>query len=225
MITYTSFMCIYIVLAYFLMYSLNLWIPIILPSFALLFALIISLFLKYIIKSKDYEKLYTLVNVDDLTGLYNKRFFSEHMDMNIKYSLIYDKKFSLIIIDIDHFKKFNDTYGHLSGDCVLKQVAQILKKEIDNKGVVCRYGGEEMCVILPQIENDEAHNIAQHLCDSIAKTEFILVDNIKTNVTISLGVSVFPDNATTIEKMVEYADKGLYYAKEHGRNQVGKSEE
>ena len=99
------------------------------------------------------------------------------------------------------------------------------KKEVENKGAVCRYGGEEMCIILPQIEKEEAHNIAQHICSVVAQTEFILANNEKTNVTISLGVSVFPDNATTAEKLIEYADKGLYWAKNHGRNQVGKSEE
>lgn len=216
---------VYIVISYVTMLYLNLWIPIVLPCSALLIALIIASLFKYVIKSKDFDKLYTLVNTDELTGLYNKRFFNEQMDMNIKYSLIYNKKFSLIIIDIDHFKKFNDTYGHLSGDCVLKQVAQILKKEVENKGAVCRYGGEEMCIILPQIEHEDAHNIAQHICSVVAQTEFILANNEKTNVTISLGVSVFPDNATTTDKLIEYADKGLYWAKNHGRNQVGKSEE
>lgn len=223
--TYISLSLIYILISYVVMFYFNLWIPIILPCCALLLSLIITSLFKYIIKSSDFDKLYLLVNTDELTGLYNKRFFNEQMDMNIKYSLIYNKKFSLIIIDIDYFKKFNDTYGHLSGDCVLKQVAQILKNEVQNKGAVCRYGGEEMCIILPQIENEEAHKLAQHICSVVAQTEFILVDNVKTNVTISLGVSIFPDNATTTEKLIEYADKGLYWAKNHGRNQVGKSEE
>ena len=221
---FISTVVVYIVLAYVIMYLKHLWIPVILPVLSIILSYLTALILNYFSKSKDYEKLYKLVNTDDLTGLYNKRFFVKHMEMNIEYSTIYKKPFSLIMIDIDHFKKFNDTYGHLSGDCVLKQVAQYLTETTGNKGVVCRYGGEEMCVILPQTAREEAEKHAWELCRKIAASEFTLSDGQKTAVTISLGVSVFPDDAQNTTKLIEYSDKALYYAKEHGRNQVGKNE-
>lgn len=213
----------YIILTYVLMYCKNLWVPLILPLSSITISYLSALILNYFSKSKDYDRLYKLVNIDDLTGLYNKRFFTKHMDMNIEYSSIYKKPFALIMIDIDHFKKFNDTFGHLSGDCVLKQVAKYLQEVTNEKGVVCRYGGEEMCVIMPHTNYDEAQKHAWELCKKIATSQFILANGEKSHVTISLGVSVYPDNATTTTKMVEWADRGLYFAKEHGRNQVGKT--
>ncbi len=215
---------IYTALTYIFMFVKNLWLPLILPLISISSAYLLALILNYFSKSKDYDRLYKLVNIDDLTGLYNKRFFTKHMEMNIEYSSIYKKPFSLIMIDIDHFKKFNDTYGHLSGDCVLKQVAGYLKEVTGEKGVVCRYGGEEMCVILPHTDYESAEKHALELCKKVANSEFILADGQKTHVTISLGVSVYPDYANNITKMIEAADRGLYFAKEHGRNQVGKSE-
>ncbi|MBR6163041.1 diguanylate cyclase [bacterium] len=213
----------YIILSYLLMFYKYLWLPLILPLFSIILSYLLALVLNYFTKSKDYDRLYKLVNIDDLTGLYNKRFFTKHMEMNIEYSSVYKKPFSLIMIDIDHFKKFNDTFGHLSGDCVLKQVAGYLKEVTGDKGVVCRYGGEEMCVILPHTNFDDAEKHAWELCKKIATSEFILADGQKTSVTISLGVSEYPSSATTTIKLVEVADRGLYFAKEHGRNQVGKS--
>ena len=223
LVIFISTVIIYIIFAYIIMFFKHLWIPVILPVISIILSYLTALILNYFSKSKDYEKLYKLVNTDDLTGLYNKRFFVKHMEMNIEYSTIYKKPFSLIMIDIDHFKKFNDTYGHLSGDCVLKQVAQYLTETTSTKGVVCRYGGEEMCVILPQTAREEAEKLAWELCKKIATSEFTLSDGQKTTVTISLGVSVFPDDAQTTTKLIEYSDKALYYAKEHGRNQVGKN--
>ena len=130
----------------------------------------------------------------------------------------------MIIIDIDFFKKFNDTYGHQAGDAVLRQVAQTLKKNSRTTDFVCRYGGEEMSIILPNTTNEEAMNNANRLCKAIAERPFQLNSTETGNVTISLGVATFPDNAQTPQELIEYADKCLYYAKEHGRNQVGKYE-
>ena len=224
LIIFITSLCLYILSAYLIMHFWHIWIPMVLPLLSLITGYLAALILNYFSKSKDYDKLYKLVNTDDLTGLYNKRFFVKHMEMNIEYSRIYNKPFALIMIDIDHFKNFNDTYGHLSGDCVLKQVAQYLTEVTGDKGVVCRYGGEEMCVILPQTKREEAEKHAWELCRKISSSEFRLADGQKTQVTISLGVSIFPDNANNTTKLIEYADKALYYAKEHGRNQVGKNE-
>ena len=215
---------IYIIYSYHAMYFSNLWVPVMLPVLALTAAFVGAFFLKYFIKIKDFENLSKLINTDDLTGLYNKRFFNENMHINMKYSQVYKKKFAIIMIDIDHFKNFNDTYGHLLGDFVLKQTASLLMDEVGETGIVCRYGGEEMVVILPQADFDTAQDMASRLCKRISESNYTLSNNINVNVTISLGFAVFPDNAISVTKLVEYADKGLYWAKEHGRNQVGKME-
>jgi len=147
------------------------------------------------------------------------------MILNIETAKRYDSNFSLILIDIDFFKKFNDKFGHQSGDAVLKQVAQTLKKNVRSTDIVCRYGGEEMSVILSNTKKEEAIHTAQKLCNAVAERIFDLANNQKEHVTISLGVSTYPQNGETSQALIEYADKGLYKAKENGRNQVGMVDE
>ena len=146
------------------------------------------------------------------------------MKKQIDASKRYEQEFSLIIIDIDFFKKFNDSYGHQVGDAVLRTVAQILKKNTRATDYVCRYGGEEMSIILPQTSKNEAMINAQRICDAVAKTSLKVSNTKSCNITISLGVSAYPQDGDTAQKIIECADKALYYAKEHGRNQVGKNE-
>lgn len=218
------FMIAYLLVSYYLMSGANLWIPVVLPTIAIMIAFALSYLAKYLIKSRDFEYQYKLATVDGLTELYNHRYFQDALRNQIETSRRYGQPFSLIIIDIDFFKKFNDTYGHQAGDAVLKQVAQTLKKNSRTTDFVCRYGGEEMSIILPNTANQEAVNNANRLCKAIAERPFQLNATETGNVTISLGVSTFPDNAQTAQELIEYADKCLYYAKEHGRNQVGKYE-
>ena len=218
------FMIAYLLVSYYLMSGANLWIPVVLPSIAIVIAFALSYLAKYLIKSRDFEYQYKLATVDGLTELYNHRYFQDALRNQIEASKRYGQPFSLIIIDIDFFKKFNDTYGHQAGDAVLRQVAQTLKKNSRTTDFVCRYGGEEMSIILPNTTNEEAMNNANRLCKAIAERPFQLNSTETGNVTISLGVATFPDNAQTPQELIEYADKCLYYAKEHGRNQVGKYE-
>jgi diguanylate cyclase (GGDEF)-like protein len=107
---------------------------------------------------------------------------------------------------------------------VLRQVADTLKKNSRTTDVVCRYGGEEMSIILPNTNSEEALFLANRICKSIAEKPFKLNEKDTSNVTISVGVATFPQNGEESQALIEYADKGLYYAKEHGRNQVGKFE-
>jgi diguanylate cyclase (GGDEF)-like protein len=125
-------------------------------------------------------------------------------------------------VDIDYFKKFNDTYGHQAGDAVLRQVAQTLKKNSRTTDIVCRYGGEEMSIILPNTTAEEAMYSASRIHKAIEERNFQLNATETGKVTISVGVATFPNNAETAQDLIEFADKGLYYAKEHGRNQVVK---
>ena len=131
-----------------------------------------------------------------------------------------NQPFSLIIVDIDYFKKFNDTYGHQAGDAVLKQVAQTLKKNSRTTDFVCRYGGEEMSIILPNTNADDAFYNANRIRQAVEERAFQLNATETGNVTISVGVATFPEHAENAQDLIEYADKGLYWAKEHGRNQV-----
>ena len=212
----------YYLCAYYVMSLFNLWIEVVVPMFVLLVTFAISYLAKYLLKSRDFEHQYKLATTDGLTELYNHRYFQDTLKKQIDTSKRYEQEFSLIIIDIDFFKKFNDTYGHQVGDAVLRTVAQILKKNTRATDYVCRYGGEEMSIILPQTSKKEALVNAQRICDAVAKTPLKVNNNTEVNITISLGVSAFPQDGEAPQKLIECADKALYYAKEHGRNQVGK---
>ncbi len=218
----TIYVC-YVMFAYELMtgnFGKFWWIKIVSPlSFALL-TFIIAVIIKYLIKSRDFDQQYKLATTDGLTELYNHRYFQEQLLNQINHSKRYGNPVSLIIIDIDFFKKFNDTYGHQSGDAVLRQVAFTLKKNVRATDIVCRYGGEEMSIILPNTKYEEAVNIAQKLCQMVASRKFKLTHSRESNVTISLGVSSIESDGETPAQIIDSADKRLYNAKENGRNRV-----
>ena len=210
----------YLLVTYYVMDIFNLWIPIVLPTVAIIIAFALSYLAKYLIKSRDFEYQYKLATIDGLTELYNHRYFQETLRNQLEISKRYEQPLSLIIVDIDYFKKFNDTYGHQAGDAVLKQVAQILKKNSRATDFVCRYGGEEMSIILPNTNSEEALFNATRLNKAIAEVDFHINNTTNAKVTISVGVATYPSAGETPEEIIESADKGLYYAKEHGRNQV-----
>ncbi len=212
---------VYILVAYYAMRFENLWLELIYPLIFSIVAFTLAYIVKYLIKSRDFEQQYMLATTDGLTELYNHRYFQEQIRMQVEQSKRYSNNFSLIIIDIDFFKKFNDTFGHQSGDAVLRQVAQTLKKNVRATDIVCRYGGEEMSIILPNTSKDEAIATAQKICNRVAEKTFKLTGNNETHVTISLGVSTFPFDGDSAPKIIEAADKKLYNAKNNGRNQVG----
>lgn len=211
----------YMFVSYYVMSLYNLWIPVVLPSIAIIIAFALSFLAKYLMKSRDFEYQYKLATIDGLTELYNHRYFQDTLRNQIELSKRYQQPFSLIIIDIDFFKNFNDSYGHQSGDAVLRQVAQTLKRNSRTTDFVCRYGGEEMSIILPNTNAEEALFNAKRICKAIEEKDFYLNEKDTAKVTISLGVATYPDNAETPQDLIEFADKGLYFAKENGRNQVG----
>lgn len=212
----------YLFISYYVMELRNLWIPVVIPFISIMAAFALSFLAKYLMKAKDFEYQYKLATVDGLTELYNHRYFQDTLKKQMDIARRYNQKFSLIIVDIDFFKKFNDTYGHQVGDAVLRQVAKILKDNSRATDYVCRYGGEEMTIILPNTSAEDALFNANRICKAVADTPFYITPIEKTNITISLGVATFPDNAQNPQDLIEWADKGLYYAKEHGRNQVGR---
>lgn len=213
LIAYTAF-------SIYLMMAHNIWISVVLPYISMITIFILTYCEKYILKSKDYEQTYKLAVTDGLTQLYNHRYFQEQMINNVNAFKRYGIKFSLILIDIDFFKKFNDTYGHQSGDCVLKQVANILRKNSRTSDIACRYGGEEMAIILTNTNKEEAIITANKICLAVRNNKFILANGEKVNVTISLGVATVDEDGEKPQEIIEYSDKCLYIAKENGRNQV-----
>ncbi len=211
----------YIILTYYIMKFFNIWISIVLPITVIAIVFASAYIIKYLLKSRDFEHQYKLATTDGLTELYNHRYFQEQMIMQIENCKRYNSHFSLILIDIDFFKKFNDTYGHQSGDAVLKQVAQTLKKNVRATDIVCRYGGEEMSIILSNTDKDEAIITAQKICQAVAHKPFKLSGDQESTVTISLGVATYPQDGSKPSELIEHSDKGLYLAKENGRNRVG----
>lgn len=216
-----SIYLIYILVSYYLMKYFNIWIEVIYPLILSLIAFISALIVKYLIKSRDFEQQYRLATTDGLTDLYNHRYFQEQMQMQVENAKRYGTEFSLIILDIDFFKKFNDTFGHQAGDAVLRQVAHTLKKNVRATDIVCRYGGEEMSIILPNTAKEEAQTTAQKICERVANGKIKLNNEKESNVTISLGVATYPHDGTSPSEIIDTADKRLYNAKNNGRNQVG----
>lgn len=210
----------YVMIAYFAMMAKNVWLEIVIPMLFSLFAFIIAVIIKYLIKSRDFDQQYRLATTDGLTELYNHRYFQEQLANFVSHAKRYKLPLSLIIIDIDFFKKFNDTYGHQSGDAVLKQVAFILKRNVRMSDIVCRYGGEEMSIILPSTTYEEAVNLANKLCNLVSRKRCKLSGGRESQVTISLGVSSYGSDGTTPSELIESADKRLYNAKGNGRNRV-----
>lgn len=200
----------------------NIWVWVVMPVILSVIAFISVYVIKYIIKSRDFEHTYKLATTDGLTELYNHRFFQDQMKLSIEDCKRSGRSFSLIMVDIDFFKKFNDTYGHQAGDAVLRQVAATLKRTVRSSDIVCRYGGEEMSIILRDTGHEEAILTAEKVCRNVAAKPFLIAPNTEKNVTISLGVSTYPENGSEPQELIEYADKGLYAAKENGRNQVGR---
>ena len=156
---------------------------------------------------------------DPLTGLYNRRHFEDCVEREFLRSKRYKSNLSFAIIDIDFFKKINDTYGHSCGDFVLKEVAYKILQTFRKTDMVVRYGGEEFTVIITETPMEKAVIPLERLRKAIYDTEF-LYRNQPVKLSISIGVSEVNDSTETIHELFEKADKALYKAKENGRNQI-----
>ena len=211
----------YILFASFLLNDYFIWIGIVNQIIIMILTFTFMYIIKYILKSRDFEYTYKLATTDGLTNLHNHRFFQEHMVNSLERAKRYNNHFSVILIDIDFFKKFNDTYGHQAGDAVLRQVADTLKKTVRASDLVARYGGEEMAIILDNTDIEEALLTANKVCGAVAAKAFRLSESTVSNVTVSLGVATYPQHGQSPSELIEFADQGLYRAKESGRNQVG----
>jgi diguanylate cyclase (GGDEF)-like protein/PAS domain S-box-containing protein len=164
------------------------------------------------------ERLQHQSIIDALTNLHNRRYFDESLKIEISRAERKTQPISLLIIDIDHFKKFNDTYGHDVGDLVLQEVSGVLKKNIRASDIACRMGGEEFVIILPDSTTNTAHERAEILRQKIEKIVLKNAGKVIDPITVSIGIATYPDHAHTAKHLIEAADMALYAAKNQGRN-------
>lgn len=164
--------------------------------------------------------LKNLAILDGLTGVYNRREFNLQLKSELERSERYHHPCSLIMMDIDYFKKLNDTYGHQGGDEALRAVAALLKQEVRPTDRVARYGGEEFAIILPETSNERAMVVAERLRVAIALESIPISEDQIINVTVSVGVATFPTDTTSESQLISLADQALYTAKKCGRNRV-----
>ncbi|MGE5181674.1 MAG: GGDEF domain-containing protein [Acidobacteriota bacterium] len=167
--------------------------------------------------------LYELAMVDGLTGLFMRRYFDARIEEEIERSKRYGTPFSVVMMDVDDFKKLNDTYGHLVGDRVLKAIANVVKAQMRGVDTAARYGGEEIAVILPRTEMVGAYALAERIRESVAELRLTTDDEPPKvlGVTASLGCAAFPESkAASGEDLVRRADRALYRAKKTGKNRV-----
>lgn len=173
------------------------------------------------IEREHTKELKNLANVDELTGLYNHRYFQEFLQKSIDEADKKKQEVSLLFMDIDYFKNFNDINGHQAGDLLLKEISQILKYCIRDTDAVARYGGEEFAVILPNTTEKNALKIGERIRSSIQNTYFKGQENQPDkNITISIGVSSYPKRAISKHQLINTADDALYRAKSFNRNRV-----
>lgn len=170
-----------------------------------------------------HENLMSSALRDGLTRLFNKRYFLERLDSELKFAMRHNAALSLLMLDLDHFKKVNDTLGHLAGDTVLTTIANVLHKAVRNEDVVARFGGEEFAIILRAIEIDSAQRMAERLRKLVESTPIPLPNREELRATVSIGVATYPSSPSkTLEELVDAADKALYRAKHAGRNRVSR---
>jgi diguanylate cyclase (GGDEF)-like protein len=166
-----------------------------------------------------FDQAERLTNTDDLTKLYNYRYLMQYLEAEVKRCLRYKKKVSLLFIDVDGFKRVNDTYGHLVGSLVLAEIGQLLRKILRETDVVGRYGGDEFVIVLPETPLNGALVIAERIRKEIEDYVFVAQD-LSIHLTISLGVANCPKHTLAAEGLIKKADAAMYRAKELSKNTI-----
>ncbi len=172
---------------------------------------------------KHFQRFSSIKNMatyDTLTGLYNRRYFEERFGAEAEKSFYSGIPLSLVMVDIDHFKKVNDTFGHTEGDQILCRISSLLKNSVRRKDTVARYGGEEFILMLPEAGLEQSFVIAERIRQLVESTPFD-VGRAQVNLTLSMGISNFPSHRVkSKEELIRMADQALYDAKRGGRNRV-----
>lgn len=157
---------------------------------------------------------------DSLTGLYNKRFLSEFFPKAINLAWRNKDNLGVLMMDIDFFKQFNDTYGHEAGDLLLAEIGKFFQNEMRSSDIICRFGGEEFLCVLHHCQLDNAKIRAEEIREKAGNVSILLRDRTINPISLSIGVAVYPDDGQTMAELIEAADKALYQAKKSGRNSV-----
>ncbi len=172
---------------------------------------------------KHFQRFSSIKNMatyDTLTGLYNRRYFEERLGVEAEKSFYSGIPLSLVMVDIDHFKKINDTFGHTEGDQILCKISSVLKNSVRRNDTVARYGGEEFILLLPEAGLEQSFVIAERIRQLVEKTLFE-VGRAQVHLTLSMGISNFPSHRVkSKEELIKMADQALYDAKRGGRNKV-----
>ncbi len=171
----------------------------------------------YIANASLHQRIKLMATTDGLTGLVNHRHFQEKADERFARAARYPEDISLLLFDIDHFKKVNDTYGHPIGDAVLRKVGAVVREAARTVDVAARYGGEEFAVLMEQTDEPGALKMAERIRSTIEKTRFVF-EGVTVPVTVSIGCASFPLHAADKTQLIDMADKSLYWAKRNGRN-------
>ncbi len=168
-----------------------------------------------------YEKMEEMAIKDGLTGLYNKRFLDRMLPHLTDSALTNDEPLSALVLDIDYFKVYNDTNGHLQGNEVLTQLADIITAQVDQEDIVCRFGGEEFVVLLPKQGAEQAKQTGERICQAVRHHRFPAGDTQpKGKVTVSIGVATYANGNIGVDSLLSFADDALYAAKHNGKDQV-----
>lgn len=186
-----------------------------------IFWLLTSFLAVAIANSRLYKEMERVSLTDPLTGLYNRRYFENSLRSEVARAARFSHPLSLVMLDIDHFKNYNDQLGHTNGDLLLKGMANVLTKTIRTCDTIARYGGEEFCVILPEINKEGATLFSRRLRDIINQHPFERREiQPQGCITVSMGIATYPNDANRGNDLVDKADSAMYRAKKHGRNQV-----
>jgi diguanylate cyclase (GGDEF)-like protein len=170
-------------------------------------------------KARMYTEMEKLATIDGLTQIANHRKFQDIVTTELERSQRYTTPMTLLLMDIDHFKKFNDTYGHPVGDLVLQMVAKTLQASIRNTDYCARYGGEEFVVVLIQADESQSRILAERIRKAVEGLQ-IHNDGKELRVTVSIGSATYPYDAQSKQELIDNADKAMYASKQNGRNRV-----
>jgi diguanylate cyclase (GGDEF)-like protein/PAS domain S-box-containing protein len=166
------------------------------------------------------QELENMASHDPLTGLYNRRELEQQLQDELERAKRYTHPLSLLWLDIDHFKRVNDRYGHLAGDKVLRKLSHLLQKSVRSVDYVARYGGEELVIVMPEVDANEAMEMAERLRHTVEAAQIEISKRTQVSVTVSIGVAAFPVHGQDTKHLFKAADKAMYRAKQQGRNQV-----
>ncbi|MCB0308828.1 MAG: GGDEF domain-containing protein [Bdellovibrionales bacterium] len=171
------------------------------------------------IENQYYEDIYRLATTDGLTLAFNKSFFISRLDEEFSRSKRYKRNLSVILFDLDHFHRVNNTYGHIAGDYILKTLSRMISKNLRKEDLFSRFGGEEFAILLPETPHKDVIFLSEKIRQMVEETKFNY-DGTPISITVSLGVCSASKNVETWKKLLEKADQALYQAKDEGRNLV-----